>query len=57
MEIPDNIFDAYDGKATLYTAKPSSYKKNDLWVLNVENANGSNNTYPKYKKGTLLTAS
>jgi hypothetical protein len=37
MEIPDNIFDAYDGKATLYVTIPNKtddmYKQNDLWIV------------------------
>jgi hypothetical protein len=34
MEIPNNIFDAYDGKATMHITKPENgYKIRDLWIL------------------------
>jgi hypothetical protein len=60
MEIPDNIFDAYDGKATMYVSKPASYKVKDMWILDKEGKDGTDSnydsTYPTYKKGTLLVA-
>jgi hypothetical protein len=62
MEIPDNIFDAYDGKATLYVSKPEKgYKVNDLWILD-ETTQKSNDCplkkdlKTKYSTGTLLVA-
>lgn len=55
--VPKDIFDMADGKCSLYVSKPTKgYKKNDMWILEVENENGSNSTYPKYKKGTLLVS-
>jgi hypothetical protein len=57
MEIPNNIWDAYDGRATMYVAKPTDgYNARDLWILDIENEDGSNSDYPKYKLGTLLIA-
>ena len=31
--VPSAVFDTIDGKAAIYTAKPTSYNKNDLWFL------------------------
>ena len=31
--VPTDVFDMADGKASIYTAKPTSYKKNDMWIL------------------------
>lgn len=52
MEIPDNIFDAYDGKNTIHVKKPNNYKERDLWIVD--------ETYTfnekKYTVGTLMVA-
>lgn len=62
MEIPNNVFNAYDGKATLFVEKPEkSYKKKDLWILDKQGVDNTTEdydvTYPPYKKGTLVVAS
>ena len=49
------LFDSFDGRASIYVQKPSNYKKNDMWVLEVDGTD-SNDDYPDYKKGTLLVA-
>ena len=60
MEIPDNIFDAYDGKCSLYLEKPTNYKAKDLWILDKQGkdskANNYDSTYPPYEVGSLLVA-
>jgi hypothetical protein len=60
MEIPDNIFDAYDGKATLHVSMPSGYKRKDLWITDKQGINSEaddyDSTYPQYKVGSLLIA-
>ena len=33
MEVPVEIFDMADGKAQIFTSKPSNYNKNDLWLV------------------------
>ena len=49
--VPDEVFDTIDGKASIYTSQPSSYKKNDLWIL------ASDTTLDKaYKSGTIVVA-
>lgn len=49
--VPDEVFDTIDGKASIYTSQPSSYKKNDLWILS------SDTTLDKaYKSGTIVVA-
>lgn len=57
IEISDEVFDAIDGKSAIYISKPSNYKKNDMWILDVENEDGSYSDYPAYKEGTLLVSS
>jgi hypothetical protein len=54
--VPKEVFDTIDGKASIYVDKPSNYNVSDLWILDIENSDGSDKTYPKYAKGTLLTA-
>ena len=56
MEVSKEVFDIIDGKASIYVSKPNNYKSKDLWILDVENSNGSNSTYPKYKQGTILVS-
>lgn len=49
--VPDEVFDTIDGKASIYASQPSSYKKNDLWIL------ASDTTLDKaYKSGTIVVA-
>ena len=55
--VPKEIFDMADAKCSLYVSKPSNYKAKDMWILEVDNTTGSNTTYPKYEKGTLLVSS
>ncbi len=31
--VPEDVFDEFDGKASIYVVKPSSYKENDMWIL------------------------
>ena len=57
IQISDEVFDLIDGKAQIFVSQPSNYKKNDMWILDVENADGKNTEYPEYKKGTLLVSS
>ena len=56
MEVSKEVFDTIDGKASIYISKPNNYKSKDLWILDIENSNGSNSTYPKYKQGTILVS-
>lgn len=56
MEVSKEVFDTIDGKASIYVSKPNNYKSKDLWILDIENSNGSNSTYPKYKQGTILVS-
>jgi hypothetical protein len=52
MEIPNNVFDAYDGRATIFISQPENYKENDLWILS-EKTTINEKEYPK---GYILTA-
>ena len=31
--VPDEVFDAIDGKADIFAAKPTTYNANDLWII------------------------
>lgn len=33
VNVPNVIFDMINSKKSIYTSKPSSYKKNDLWII------------------------
>ena len=33
QNIPQSVFDAIDGKSSIYVAKPSSYETNDIWII------------------------
>lgn len=33
VNIPKSVFDTIDRKKSIYTAKPTSYKKDDLWII------------------------
>lgn len=49
--VPDEVYDKIDGKSSIYTSQPSTYKKNDLWIL------ASDTTLDKaYKSGTIVVA-
>ena len=49
--VPDEVFDKIDGKSSIYTSRPSSYAKNDLWIL------GSETSLDKlYPAGTVVVA-
>ena len=54
--VPKEVFDMADGSCSLFVSKPTNYRKNDMWILDIENKSGTNSTYPKYAKGTLLVA-
>lgn len=56
MEISKEVFDTIDGKASIYVSKPNNYKAKDLWILDADNADGKNGTYPRYKQGTILVS-
>lgn len=32
-DVPQAVFDLIDSKKTIYTSKPTSYNKNDLWII------------------------
>lgn len=50
MDIPLSVFDKIDGKATIFTAEPSNYKANDMWILAADRTlHGT-----AYKAGTML---
>lgn len=50
QEIPKDIFDTLDGKKTIYTTQPTSYQKDDLWILESDNIHSPN------KQGEILTS-
>ena len=50
QEIPKDIFDTIDGKKTIYTLKPTSYQKDDLWILE------SDIVHSLYSQGEILTS-
>ena len=52
-DVPDAVFDAVDGKSTIYTAQPEAYEKNDMWILAADTTVGGTS----YKKGSVLFAS
>lgn len=52
QNIPNEMFDAIDGKASVYVSKPSSYNARDLWIL--EQAYVLNGV--AYRAGTLVIA-
>ena len=55
--VPQDIFDKADKAATLFSSKPSNYKENDIWILDVDNPKGTTYIdYPAFDKGTLLVA-
>lgn len=33
VNVPNSIFDLIDKKKSIYTSKPTSYKKDDLWII------------------------
>lgn len=50
-DVPDEVYDAIDGKATLYTTKPSSQEVNDLLIPTTTFTSygyNSSNVYTKY---------
>ena len=49
--VPDEVFDKIDGKASIFTRRPSEYQRNDLWILSTDE------TLDKlYKAGTIVIA-
>ena len=50
QEIPKDIFDTIDGKKTIYTLKPTSYQKDDLWILE------NDIVHSLYLQGEILTS-
>lgn len=52
QNIPQSVFDTIDGKSAIYVAKPSGYKKNDLWFLEADYTLSG----VAYKSGTLVVA-
>jgi hypothetical protein len=52
QNVPTEVFDQIDGKSSIFTSQPSSYEKNDLWILSENHIiNGIS-----YIAGTILTA-
>ena len=49
--VPKDVFDSIDGKADIFVSKPTSYNKNDVWILE------SSEVMPGFKAGSLLIAS
>lgn len=49
--VPKEVFDTIDGKSSIYTSKPSSYNKNDLWILAEDTTLDA-----VYKAGTIVIA-
>lgn len=49
--VPDEVFDKIDGKASIYSSRPTSYSKNDLWIL-MDDAELDK----EYKAGTIVVA-
>lgn len=52
QNVPTEVFDKIDGKASIYVSKPSSYMVNDLWILEAAYTLGG----VEYSKGELVTA-
>lgn len=52
QDIPQEVFDKIDGKATIFVSKPTSYLKNDLWILEAAYTLSG----VAYTKGELVTA-
>lgn len=53
QDIPQSVFDAIDGKATIFVSKPTDgYHKNDLWFLETEYTLSDGT----HKAGTLAVA-
>ncbi|MBD5136043.1 MAG: tail fiber domain-containing protein [Lachnospiraceae bacterium] len=53
--VSKELFDMADGKASVYVEKPNNYKANDMWILEKDNyLSDIDDSFPKYKKGTLL---
>ena len=49
--VPKEVFDSIDGKAEIFVSKPTSYNKNDVWILE------SSDVMPGRQAGSLLIAS
>lgn len=52
QNVPTEVFDKIDGKAAIYVSKPSSYRVNDLWILEAAYTLSG----VLYTKGTLVVA-
>jgi len=52
QNVPVDVFDKIDGKSSIYVSKPSSYRINDLWILE----QAYTLTGVGYSKGELVTA-
>lgn len=50
QNIPTAVFDRFDAKASIFVSRPSSYKKNDMWILEADYT--LNNV--GLKKGTIV---
>ena len=33
VDVPNSVYDSIDSKKSIYTAKPTSYKQNDMWII------------------------
>ena len=48
--VPKEVFDSIDGKAEIFVSRPTSYNKNDVWILE------SDSVMPEHKAGSMLFA-
>ena len=39
QDVPQNLYDKIDKKKSIYTEKPSSYEKNDMWIISKNDTN------------------
>lgn len=51
--VPQNVYDRIDTKASIYVSKPSSYKKNDMWIIE----SGATPLKTGLKEGDIVFAS
>ena len=49
--VPEEVFDKIDGKAAIFVSRPSSYRRNDIWILSEDTTLDRD-----YKAGTIVVA-
>lgn len=52
--VPDEVFDAIDGKAEIFTLKPTTYRERDMWII--ESNLTDTDLPPNCKKGDIVIA-